>query len=528
MRSPLQVVRNAYRWLTRAAPSLRPRDRSQIGAATVGERLLVACIAALLAGCTVGPNYQRPAVVAPPEFRAGEPQPSQTSLGDVKWFDLFQDETLRGLIQQGLQANYDIQIAAQRVLGAQGQLTATRSALFPQLDGQAAAARSGVNSPIASAAGAFAAASWEIDLFGKLRRATEAARADLLSVQENQKAVMQALVSDVASAYFDLREYDAELVFVRESIQTRQASVDLVAARVQGGVASDLDLDQAKTLVASAQVNVATLERAAEQTENLINYLLGKPPGPVVRGKSLTEQPQPPQVPAGLPSVLLERRPDLRVAEQQLIAANARVGVAKAAFYPSINLTAAGGFQTSDLLGIASRTGFSYSMNGLVDLPIFDAGRRSGNYKTAKAQHEELLIAYRRAIDGAFRDVSDSLVGYQKTKEATTSQGVLTATLRDQSRLATQRYSGGVSSYLEVLDTERQRLTAEQNLAQSTSGARCQHFEQLLTPAPEVDCRAESRAVPEGRAHISRPVIQGSWRWMAIGLGRTAGSFSAA
>jgi NodT family efflux transporter outer membrane factor (OMF) lipoprotein len=445
-------------------------NRLPIGAATVRERLpitlLAVCIAACLTGCMVGPNYKRPAVTAPPQFRAGEPQPSQTSLGDAKWFDLFQDETLRGLIQQSLQANYDILIAAQRVLQAQGQLTATRAGLFPQLDGQASAARSGVQSPIQSAVGAFGAASWEIDLFGRLRRATEAARADLLSVQENQKAVMQALVASVASAYFDLLEYDAELQFVRESIKTRQESVELVAARVQGGVSNDLDLDQAKTLVSSAQVNGALLERSAEQTENLINYLLGKPPGPVARGKVLTEQPQPPQVPAGLPSTLLERRPDLRAAEQQLIAANARVGVAKAAFYPSINLTAAGGFQSSDLLGIASRTGFGYSMGGVVDLPIFDAGRRSGNYKTAKAQHEELLISYMKAIDGAFRDVSDSLVGYQKTREATSSQAVLAATLRHQSQLATQRYSGGVSSYLEVLDTERQRLTAEQTLAQ--------------------------------------------------------------
>ena len=279
--------------------------------------------------------------------------------------------------------------------------------------------------------GAFGVASWEIDLFGKLRRATEAARADLLALQENQKAVMQILVAQVASAYFDLREYDAELEYVRESIKTRQESVKLVTAREEGGVASMLDLDQAKTLVASAQAELALLEKAQEQTENLINFLLGKQPGPVARGRSLDEQPQPPQVPAGLPSALLERRPDLRAAEQQLIAANARVGVAKAAFYPSINLTAAGGYQTTDLLGVVSRTGFAYSMGGVVDLPIFDAGRRQGNYKTAKAQHEELLINYQKAINGAFRDVSDALVGYQKTKEYTSSQN---APRRDAAR----------------------------------------------------------------------------------------------
>jgi multidrug efflux system outer membrane protein len=278
---------------------------------------------------------------------------------------------------------------------------------------------------------------------------------------------MQALVAQVASAYFDLLEYDAELVFVRESIKTRQESVMLVTAREQGGVGNLLEVDQARTLVLSAQANASLLEKAQEQTENLISFLLGRPPGPIARGRTLVDQPQPPQVPAGLPSALLERRPDIRVAEQQLIAANAQIGVAKAAFYPSINLTASGGAQSTDLLGVVSRGGFAYTMSGLVDLPIFDAGRRSANYKIAKEQHEELLIAYQKAINGAFQDVSDSLVGYQKNREYTGSQAELAATLRDQTRLANMRYEGGVTSYLEVLDTERQRLTAEQQLTQA-------------------------------------------------------------
>lgn len=428
---------------------------------------LILCVAVGLGGCAVGPNYHRPAVSAPPQFRAGEAPPAQASLGDMKWFDLFQDEILRGLIQEALRANYDIRIAAQRVLEAEGQLRATRSALFPQFGAQAEALRTGVKSPIQSSGGLFGVASWEIDLFGKLRRATEAARADLLGLKENQNAVIQALVAQVASAYFDLCEYDAELEYVRQSIQAREQSVKLVGSRVQGGVANALELDQAKTLVSSALANAALLERAQEQTENLISFLLGRGPAAVARGRKLTEQPQPPQVPAGLPSSLLERRPDVRAAEQGLIAANARVGVAKAAFYPSINLTAAGGIQTNDLLGIVNRNGFSYSMGGLVDLPIFDAGRRRGNYETVKAQREELLIAYQKTINGAFRDVSDALVGYQKTREYSANQMVLTETLRHQSGLATTRYAGGVSSYLEVLDTERQRLTAEQELAQS-------------------------------------------------------------
>ena len=430
-------------------------------------RSLVICASAALSACMVGPKYTRPSISSPAQFRGDVPQPGTAALGETKWFDLFQDETLRVLIREAIQANYDVRIAVERVLEAEGQLAATRAGLFPQLNAQAEAGRTGVNSPIQSWGGGFGVASWEIDLFGKLRRATEAARADLLSLRENQKAVMQTLVAQVATAYFDLREYDAELEYVRESIKAREESVKLVSARVTGGVASALELDQAKTLVASAQANQSLLEKAQEQTENLINHLLGRQPGPVARGKTLDEQPQPPQVPAGLPSALLERRPDIRLAEQQLIAANARVGVAKAAFYPSINLTATGGAQTTDLLGVASRSGFGFSMLGLVDLPIFDAGRRSGNYKSAQARQREMLINYQKVINGAFRDVSDALVGYQKTRLYSSSQKLLTDTLRDQSRLANVRYVGGVSSYLEVLDTERQRLTAEQDFAQS-------------------------------------------------------------
>ena len=424
------------------------------------------CLIFVSAGCTVGPNYKRPAIAAPTGFR-GESHPSQASFGDLKWFDVFQDEVLRGLIADALDANYDIRIAAQRVLAAQGQLEATRSGLFPQVNGPGSIGRNGVNAPIQSAGGVAYGSTWELDLFGKLRRSAEAARADLVGSEENKNAVMQILVAQVAVAYFDLREYDAELDYVRESIVTRQESLKLVVARQEGGVASMLEVDQSKTLVASAQANLALLERAQEQTENLINFLRGKQPGQVARGTSLVDQVQPPEVPAGIPSAVLERRPDVRVAEQQLIAANARVGVAKAAFFPSINLTGLGGLGTTDLLGIVSRSGVPYSMSAVMDLPIFDAGRRSGNYRTAQAVHAELLVNYEKTINGAFRDVSDALIGYQKNKEYTTSQAILAETLRDQSQLANQRYIGGVSSYLEVLDTERQRLTAEQQLAQA-------------------------------------------------------------
>jgi multidrug efflux system outer membrane protein len=388
-------------------------------------------------------------------------------LGDVKWFDLFQDPVLRELIAEALRANYDVRMAAQRVLQAEGQLAATRANLYPQFNGQVGAGRTGVSSPIQSIAGAFGIASWEPDLFGKIRRATEAARADLAATEEDRLAILQVLVAQVATAYFDLLEYDMELELVNSSIRTRQESVNLVTAREQGGVSNRLEVDQAISLVATAQSEASLLEKSREQTENLISYLLGRQPGPIARGTTLVTQRQPPQVPAGLPSSLLARRPDIRFAEQQLIAANARVGVAKAAFYPSVNLTASGGVQTADLLGVIGRGGPAYGMSGIVDIPIFDAGRRKGNLKTAQAEQEELLVNYQKAITGAFRDVSDALVGYQKTQEYSNSVRLLAETLRDQSTLANARYVGGVSSYLEVLDTERQRLTAEQQLAQA-------------------------------------------------------------
>jgi multidrug efflux system outer membrane protein len=426
-----------------------------------------AACAAMLVGCKVGPNYKRPDVASPPQYRAADAAATAASLGEAKWFDVFQDDVLRGLIKEAIQANYDVRIAAQRVLEAEGQLAVTRSAIFPQLNAQASATRQGLNSPTQSTVGAYGGVSWELDLFGKLRRATEAQQALLLASKENQGAVIQSLVAQIAAAYFDLREYDLELEYVKASLAARESSLSLVKARQQGGVATMLEVDQAASLVAAAKASQAQLERAAEQTENLIQFFLGKQPGPVARGKRLSEQPQPPAVPAGLPSELLARRPDLRIAEQQLVAANARVGVAKAMFFPSISLTGFGGYQTADLFGVINRTGPAYGLGASVDLPIFDAGRRVGNYNAAKAQKEQLVIGYQKAVNQAFREVSDALIGYQKTKEFRTQQEVFANTLRDQSRLSNLRYRGGVTSYLEVLDTERQRLTAEQQLAQA-------------------------------------------------------------
>jgi multidrug efflux system outer membrane protein len=291
-------------------------------------RIFLIALVAACRGCKVGPNYARPDVQPPSQYRAGEVQPTPESFGDVKWFDLFRDPVLRDLIAEALRTNFDVRMAAQRVLQAEGQLAVTRSALYPRLGVEAGGARTGLHSPIQSLAGAFGVASWEPDLFGKIRRATEAAQADLAVTREDQLAILQILVSQVATAYFDLREYDLELELVNESIKTRQDSLNLVVAREQGGVSNRLEVDQAKSLVSTAQSQASLLEQAREQTENLISYLLARQPGPIARGPSLVDQYQPPKVPGGLPSSLLARRPDLRLAEQELIAANARVGVA--------------------------------------------------------------------------------------------------------------------------------------------------------------------------------------------------------
>jgi multidrug efflux system outer membrane protein len=418
--------------------------------------------------CTVGPNYKRPQIVAPPQFR-GDTAAAQSpaSLGDAKWFELFKDEKLQGLIKTAIENGYDIKIAAARVLEARGSLTATRSGLFPQVNGVASAGRqraagSGISSVLAAGQ-----AAWEIDLFGKLRRATEAARAELLATEANQLAVRQTLVSDVATAYFRLREADRQLEVAVEAQKSREASLKLVTSRKTGGLSTQLEEDQARSLVATAAAAIATTEREIEQTENFINLLLGQNPGPVERGDALTVQIMPPEVPAGLPSSLLERRPDLRATEQMLVAANARIGVAKAAFFPSITLTGGGGYQSFDLANVVNRQGGLYSYGAAIDLPIFDAGRRVGNYNAAKARQEQALNGYQYSIRSAFREVADALVGVRKAKEYRQQQEIFAVTLRNQSRLSTMRYRGGVTSYLEVLDSERQRLSAEQLLAEA-------------------------------------------------------------
>src|SRR5215813_5149830 len=388
-------------------------------------------IVSLLAGCMVGPKYRRPIDQPPTAFRgdgdAAAPDPS--SLAELKWFEVFKDEQLQELIRTALVNNYDLRQAVARVNAARANLGITRSEQFPNVtaDVDMTTLRNSGSGQFALPGGAsrdrtfgtvmLNLLSFELDAWGRLRRATEAARADLLATEENRKAVRTTVVSDVAAAYFNLLELDMELETARDTLATRQESLRLIQARQRGGVATMLDVRQAEQLVYGAAQTVPDIERLIEQTENRINLLLGKAPGPVARGRSLTEQEQPPAVPPGLPSSLLERRPDIQAAEQNLIAANAVIGVAKAAYFPRISLTGQQGFQSNQLSGLftgATRT-WQFVPSGA--LPIFTAGRIKSNVSLAKAQQQLALTQYEKTIQTAFGEVSDSLVEYHKVKE---------------------------------------------------------------------------------------------------------------
>jgi outer membrane protein, multidrug efflux system len=430
-------------------------------------------LSALFAGCAVGPNYKRPEYPVPPSHRSETALPAPAAaataptLGDMKWFELFQDEKLQELIRTALKDNYDIRIAAQRVLAAQAYITIEKSALYPSVAAEGTADRQeGVNRGLSTIFGG-GRVFWELDIWGRIRRSTEAARAQYMAQEAVQQAVIQSLVTGVASSYFQLLELDQELEVAQRSLVSRRGSFRLVEARMKGGIANQLEVDQALSLVTSAAATIADVERRREQAENFLSTLLGRNPGPVERSKKLNDQKMAPEVPAGLPSVLLDRRPDIRQSEQLLVAANARVGVAKSMFFPSISLTGAGGYQDFNLGGLFKADGGVYSYGGSITMPLFNAGALWANYKASKARREEAILSYQKSVQDAFRDVADSLVGYQKAKEYRAQRELFVITLRNQLRLADMRYRGGVSSYLEVLDTERQALDAELSYAQA-------------------------------------------------------------
>lgn len=451
-----------------------------------------------LAGCRLGPNYARPAINAPGDYRGQAPaldvsvntpsgtapsnsvqssnaqkSEAQKSLGDEKWWTVFQDEQLQSLIRTALKNNYDARIAAERVIAARAQLGITRADQLPSLGASAAltsvrSEKTAVSPVFRSDSGQLALrASWELDFWGKYRSATEAARADLAATEWGQKAVISTLVSNVASAYFQLRTLDLELEITQKTLKSRQESLHLTKTLADGGAAPLMDVRQSEQLVYSASTQIPALEKQIEQQENYISILLGQNPGPIARGKKLVEQPLLPSIPAGLPSELIERRPDIRQAEETLIVANARIGVAKAAYFPSISLTGAAGFQSTALTSLFTGPAGLWNLGPSVSQPIFEGGRIHNNVLVTESQQRQALLTYQQTTQGAFRDVSDALVAYRKSRETHEQQQLLTAAAQDAARLSHVRYDAGATSYIEVLTNETNSYNAELNLAQA-------------------------------------------------------------
>lgn len=445
-------------------------------------RYTIALLAALTVSCTVGPNYHRPVLAVPANFRAPDPlpPPKAESLADLRWFEVFRDEQLQNLIRTALKQNYDLRSAVANVEAAQANLGVTRSNQYPNVgaggnleftrlsrDGSLPLPATFVPSQNRNwGQASLNLLSFELDIWGRLRRATEAARANLLSAEENQKAVVTTLVADVATDYFTLRELDYELDISRRTLGTRQDSLRLIQSRQGGGVSTLLDLRQGEQLVYTAAETIPGLQEQIEQTENQISLLLARNPSGIDRGRSLTEQVLPPDVPAGLPSALLERRPDVRAAEQNLVAANANIGVAKAAYFPQISLSGLLGGQSTQLSSLFSGPHSTWSFVPQITQPIFTAGRLRSGVRMAEAQQQEALIAYEKSVQTAFTEVSDALIARQRVGESRVQQQALVTALEDRTRLAYVRYRGGVDTLLNALDADRDLFQAELTLSQ--------------------------------------------------------------
>jgi NodT family efflux transporter outer membrane factor (OMF) lipoprotein len=445
--------------------------------------LIITALALSLSGCMVGPNYRRPQVATPDKFRGAPVEnPSESastpqSIAEIKWFDLFQDDTLKQLVSRALGKNFDLRIAAERVLEARAQYGIARANLFPTVDGQAqftANRSSSIGSfPFiragtdlsASYTQATANLNWELDLWGRLRRLNQAARAQYLASEEARNGVIISLVGDVTNTYFAMREQDLELEISRQTGAIATDNLRLINLRHDRGVANALEVHQAEQFLYTATGQVAAAERQIGQSENALSLLLGNAPGDIPRGKSLDKISAPPELPPGLPSSLLERRPDIRQAEESLIAANAQIGAARALLVPQVSLTGLFGGQSRALSELFTGPARLSTLGPSVTIPIFRAGLRSGIQLT-EAQQREALAAYEKSIYGALREVSDALVVHDRTQEQRIEEEKLVATLTESVRLSTLRYQGGLDSYLQVLDAERNLFGGQLTLAQ--------------------------------------------------------------
>jgi outer membrane protein, multidrug efflux system len=435
--------------------------------------LILCGLAVAATGCTVGPDYKRPDVSVPATYRSADEGLATGTGGPtfsgLAWASVFPDPDLQALIRTALAQNYDVRVAAARILQAQSLLTIAGSQAYPTVEGSISAPYSGYSGsdrPAAYSDYTFApqvgvGAAWELDFWGRFRRTSEAAQAELLASEDARYAVIATLVAQVGQAYLNLRALDLALDISNRTVASRKQSLELVQARLDGGVAGILDVRQAESLLYTATRSIPDIQRQIEQTENFINILLGQNPGPIKRGRPLEQQIAAPTLPPGLPTELLTRRPDIRLVEQQLIAANAQIGVAKALLYPQVTLSGFAGAGNSTISGSSFGPYGVFSLLPAITLPIFNAGRLQANVEYNEARAQEVALLYQQTLQQALREVSDALVDVRKRQEFRQQQELLVIALEDASQVAKLRYEGGVSSYLEVLDTERQLFDAE-------------------------------------------------------------------
>ena len=440
--------------------------------------LIYFSLSLILFGCMVGPNYRRPMVETPPLWRFEEKEAKEVA--NTAWWEEFDDPVLKDLIQVAMKENKDVKIVAARVEEFMGRYRTTRASLFPQVGAGASGSRSRVTEKGATSWAALAPvtenpandfqislnASWEIDLWGRLRRATEAARADLLSTEEGRRAVILTLVTSVASAYVNLRDLDMQLEIAKRTAKSREETYHLFQMRFQGGVISDLELNQVKSEYEQALSTIPFLEKTITQQENGLSVLLGRNPGPIPRGKTIDGFVLP-AVPAGLPSDLLANRPDIRQAEQALIAANARIGVARSLYFPTISLTGLLGFESIELSSLFSGPAKVWNFAAPLTAPIFTGGAIRGQVKSAEAVQQQSILRYQQSIQTAFREVEDALIDQKRTREQLEIQARQVGSLRDYARFARLRFDNGYTSYIEVLDAERSLFNAELSQAQT-------------------------------------------------------------
>ncbi|AOY58371.1 efflux transporter outer membrane subunit [Desulfococcus multivorans] len=434
------------------------------------KRLLCCALLITATGCAmVGPDYRRPAVDVPAAWRIEEKE--ALDLADTAWWEQFNDPVLNGLVRTALSENKDLMIATARVEEFFGRYFSTRGDQFPFPDAGASASRERVTevgpTPIPSGVDstfdyyeAFMSARWEIDFWGKYRRASEAARAELFSTEEARRTVVLTLVSAVAGAYVEIRALDKQLEITRRTVKTRLQTLDLFKIRLDRGIIPEIDVSQAEAEYEDALARVPEIELAIARTENALSILTGRNPGPIPRGLTIDEL-IPPAIPAGLPSDLLARRPDIRAAEQALIAANARIGVAKSLYFPTISLTGDLGTASADLSDLFSGRSKVWNVGVPLTVPIFTAGRIGGEVKSAEAFRKQTLYDYLQTVQNAFREVDDALVNQKKSDQKLQSLVRQTRALQNYARLAIMRYNEGVTSYLEVLDAERSLFNVE-------------------------------------------------------------------